>query len=140
MIRRPPRSTRVRSSAASDVYKRQLIVADGTLLDQSLDIDVATLGEENLDTIQVNDLEFLAEWVLEPLQLGQAHMNRDLAALEADGNLITGFGALRSTAGGLALASLTTTNTGLSGFGSGRRTQVMQFKSHDQLTSSTLTK
>src|SRR5665811_1393701 len=25
MIRRPPRSTRVRSSAASDVYKRQLI-------------------------------------------------------------------------------------------------------------------
>ena len=26
MIRRPPRSTRVRSSAASDVYKRQLLV------------------------------------------------------------------------------------------------------------------
>ena len=25
MIRRPPRSTRVRSSAASDVYKRQLL-------------------------------------------------------------------------------------------------------------------
>ncbi|WP_460379460.1 hypothetical protein, partial [Staphylococcus aureus] len=25
MIRRPPRSTRVRSSAASDVYKRQVI-------------------------------------------------------------------------------------------------------------------
>src|SRR5665811_1517903 len=27
MIRRPPRSTRVRSSAASDVYKRQVIIA-----------------------------------------------------------------------------------------------------------------
>src|SRR5665254_13456 len=26
MIRRPPRSTRVRSSAASDVYKRQVVV------------------------------------------------------------------------------------------------------------------
>ncbi|WP_460379342.1 hypothetical protein [Staphylococcus aureus] len=26
MIRRPPRSTRVRSSAASDVYKRQLFM------------------------------------------------------------------------------------------------------------------
>src|SRR5665811_996226 len=26
MIRRPPRSTRVRSSAASDVYKRQLLI------------------------------------------------------------------------------------------------------------------
>src|SRR5450756_558923 len=39
MIRRPPRSTQSRSSAASDVYKRQLlhkgedfIVADGTTL------------------------------------------------------------------------------------------------------------
>ena len=29
MIRRPPRSTRVRSSAASDVYKRQLITRPG---------------------------------------------------------------------------------------------------------------
>src|SRR5665811_2530521 len=26
MIRRPPRSTRVRSSAASDVYKRQVVI------------------------------------------------------------------------------------------------------------------
>src|SRR5665811_2561191 len=34
MIRRPPRSTRVRSSAASDVYKRQLlaIVSDNQVL------------------------------------------------------------------------------------------------------------
>ena len=32
MIRRPPRSTRVRSSAASDVYKRQMTISflDGT--------------------------------------------------------------------------------------------------------------
>src|SRR5665811_1320552 len=29
MIRRPPRSTRVRSSAASDVYKRQVEAYDG---------------------------------------------------------------------------------------------------------------
>src|SRR5665811_442887 len=33
MIRRPPRSTRVRSSAASDVYKRQLIDSDVIELD-----------------------------------------------------------------------------------------------------------
>src|SRR5665811_2592538 len=32
MIRRPPRSTRVRSSAASDVYKRQAFPADGDQL------------------------------------------------------------------------------------------------------------
>src|SRR5450756_2825116 len=30
MIRRPPRSTQSRSSAASDVYKRQMIDLDGT--------------------------------------------------------------------------------------------------------------
>src|SRR5665811_2142792 len=30
MIRRPPRSTRVRSSAASDVYKRQITARYGT--------------------------------------------------------------------------------------------------------------
>ena len=29
MIRRPPRSTQSRSSAASDVYKRQIITGDG---------------------------------------------------------------------------------------------------------------
>src|SRR5665811_492416 len=36
MIRRPPRSTRVRSSAASDVYKRQRYYRDPGLLDSSL--------------------------------------------------------------------------------------------------------
>src|SRR5665811_2602501 len=37
MIRRPPRSTRVRSSAASDVYKRQVYLAH----DRHLGRDVA---------------------------------------------------------------------------------------------------
>ena len=32
MIRRPPRSTRVRSSAASDVYKRQVLSRPGALV------------------------------------------------------------------------------------------------------------
>src|SRR5665811_2640061 len=40
MIRRPPRSTRVRSSAASDVYKRQGDVADAEpWMDGSLEED-----------------------------------------------------------------------------------------------------
>ena len=47
MIRRPPRSTRVRSSAASDVYKRQelrvdlaeqgLLLPDGSTIDFDID-------------------------------------------------------------------------------------------------------
>src|SRR5665811_2594386 len=41
MIRRPPRSTRVRSSAASDVYKRQLIKDIATFF-------VNTFGPSNL--------------------------------------------------------------------------------------------
>ena len=32
MIRRPPRSTLDRSSAASDVYKRQVLVRDGKII------------------------------------------------------------------------------------------------------------
>ena len=35
MIRRPPRSTQSRSSAASDVYKRQLKYQDGFLLEKT---------------------------------------------------------------------------------------------------------
>ena len=44
MIRRPPRSTRVRSSAASDVYKRQEI-ADLSSIDAVLQLDNASLDE-----------------------------------------------------------------------------------------------
>eukprot|EP01016_Furgasonia_blochmanni_P055158 TRINITY_DN9180_c0_g2_i6.p3 TRINITY_DN9180_c0_g2~~TRINITY_DN9180_c0_g2_i6.p3 ORF type:complete len:104 (+),score=18.16 TRINITY_DN9180_c0_g2_i6:21-332(+) len=35
MIRRPPRSTQSRSSAASDVYKRQIIIVIQKILQQS---------------------------------------------------------------------------------------------------------
>src|SRR5665811_2095955 len=47
MIRRPPRSTRVRSSAASDVYKRQLriTVVSHELLDREVLVDAALAGQ-----------------------------------------------------------------------------------------------
>ncbi|WP_460379539.1 hypothetical protein, partial [Staphylococcus aureus] len=38
MIRRPPRSTRVRSSAASDVYKRQVLLCDLNATSQRLSL------------------------------------------------------------------------------------------------------
>src|SRR5680860_1773938 len=44
MIRRPPRSTQSRSSAASDVYKRQLVTLFGGQLGQSVH-DAALLVE-----------------------------------------------------------------------------------------------
>ena len=43
MIRRPPRSTQSRSSAASDVYKRQLLVDAGQAAD---DLVVVAAGLE----------------------------------------------------------------------------------------------
>src|SRR5665811_2508721 len=48
MIRRPPRSTRVRSSAASDVYKRQgkRLVITGVLTDGSIAWHAARLAQE----------------------------------------------------------------------------------------------
>src|SRR5665811_2480515 len=54
MIRRPPRSTRVRSSAASDVYKRQLACLDQSYISQdSLEMinQMATLHGAQLELI-----------------------------------------------------------------------------------------
>src|SRR5665811_1836828 len=62
MIRRPPRSTRVRSSAASDVYKRQVILAK-TIKGWTLGPDVAgknaTHSIKNLTTDQLRGLRDL---------------------------------------------------------------------------------
>src|SRR5450756_519530 len=53
MIRRPPRSTQSRSSAASDVYKRQVVlyIAIWSAL-QTVRVD----GESMVGTLQNNDL------------------------------------------------------------------------------------
>src|SRR5665811_312069 len=58
MIRRPPRSTRVRSSAASDVYKRQdeYIKLTGEGIDNAADIS-AFLCDESLTATLVRPEE-----------------------------------------------------------------------------------
>src|SRR5665811_1533131 len=51
MIRRPPRSTRVRSSAASDVYKRQpihLAAMKQEILEKMMEKKITALSFENL--------------------------------------------------------------------------------------------
>src|SRR5450756_3192879 len=50
MIRRPPRSTQSRSSAASDVYKRQSVVRDGDefVVSGTLDMTEAAMGAESM--------------------------------------------------------------------------------------------
>src|SRR5665811_1716566 len=63
MIRRPPRSTRVRSSAASDVYKRQHQRPIGDLVDalRQLGCQIDYLGQEGFP----------------PLRIGQPHLKLD---------------------------------------------------------------
>ena len=54
MIRRPPRSTLDRSSAASDVYKRQAIGCDAVGLDWTIDIGEARRRIGDKVTLQGN--------------------------------------------------------------------------------------
>ena len=46
MIRRPPRSTRVRSSAASDVYKRQILIAANDIAKKPKILEVLNIVSE----------------------------------------------------------------------------------------------
>ena len=49
MIRRPPRSTQSRSSAASDVYKRQFITLVESAIPRQLGFDITTDAEIRTD-------------------------------------------------------------------------------------------
>src|SRR6185312_5242715 len=53
-----------------------LVLANGALLNECLNGDSATFGEQFVDAVQVNNLELDAEGVLEAAQLGQAHVQR----------------------------------------------------------------
>src|SRR5665811_2317342 len=68
MIRRPPRSTRVRSSAASDVYKRQPYIPFTSWVPPEVgEYDPATAlwgGADGLDAIRV--IEQVAKRLLRP--------------------------------------------------------------------------
>ena len=55
MIRRPPRSTQSRSSAASDVYKRQTLFSPvATTLTKAL-VKVVATGEKRVESLRLSD-------------------------------------------------------------------------------------
>src|SRR5688572_4471020 len=105
-------------------------LADRALGDELVDGDAATLMEQLTDPVEVDDLVLLAEGVLEPLQLGQAHVQGQLAALEVRRDVVAGLGTLGAATGGLALGSLTATHAGLGGLGARGRAQVVQLERH----------
>src|SRR5690606_18791690 len=73
-----------------------LVLANGALGDQITDGDVAPLGVELGEAIQVHDLVLDPERVLESAELGGAHDLVQVAALEADAHLVAGLRALGS--------------------------------------------
>ncbi|VXB10501.1 conserved hypothetical protein [Arthrobacter sp. 8AJ] len=105
-----------------------LVLANGTLFDQVLHGDCATFREQLVELVQVYHLELDPERVLEATQLGQAHVQRQLAAGKASLHLVAGSRTLGTTAGGLTLGCLTTTHTGLGGLGTRCGTQVVNLQ------------
>src|SRR5829696_5012891 len=104
--------------------------------DQAGGVDPAALGEGGLEPVQVDHRPLDLVGVGEPAQLGDAALERHLAALEPDPDLRPGLGALGAPAGRLALAGRRTTP--LAGpvlGGPGRRAQVMQLHSSTSSTS-----
>ena len=79
MIRRPPRSTRKESSAASDVYKRQLLDLDYEE-DSAAQVDAnfVICDNEKLSEIQVTGEEFFfsADQYQELYKLAQIGINQ----------------------------------------------------------------
>src|SRR3954466_8825756 len=90
----------------------------------------AAVREQRRDPVQVDDLEDDLVAVLEAGQLGQPHVQRRLAALEARGHVAARAGALGAATGRLALGALTATHAGLRGVGALGRTQVVDLESH----------
>src|SRR5690606_11976060 len=105
-----------------------LVLADSALGDEVLDRDGAALGEQLLQGRQVHDLVLDAEGVGEAAQLGQAHVQRHLAALEAGLHLVASLGALGTAARGLALGGPTTAHARARGLGTGRGVKVVELQ------------
>src|SRR5450756_2088910 len=98
-------------------------------------------GREQLgQPVEVDHLVFGAKPVRKPLQLGQPHVQRHLAALEAVGDVLAGAGALGAAAGSLALGALAAPDPGLRRMRAGSRPQMVDLKRHDQSTSSNVTR
>src|SRR5690606_1740599 len=114
----------------------RLVLPDGALGDQRLDGDVATLGEQLTEPVQVDDLVGrLEQGVGEALELRQTPLERHLATLEPEVDVGARVRALGAAARGLALGRLAATLADLRTVGAGGRPQVVDLErslvSHD---------
>src|SRR5690606_12732265 len=118
----------------------QFVLVEHTGVDELLEPDLAALGEELDETVEVHHLVDGPVVRLEALELRQTHLERHLAALEAGLDVLAGLGALGAAPGGLALGALAATDAGLGLLGAGSGLQVMNADRHDYSTSSTSTR
>src|SRR4051812_16081422 len=108
----------------------RLAAADRAGVGQAAGVERAAVREQRRDPVQVDDLEDDLVAVLEAGQLGQPHVQRRLAALEARGDVAPRAAALGAATGGLALGALTATHARLRSVGAPGRTQVVDLESH----------
>src|SRR5665809_96482 len=83
MIRRPPRSTQSRSSAASDVYKRQVLLLLEQLVGARRLFERKAMGGKALDTEWIRVVGNQRQDVVDPeLDVGLAHTQLNLLVEE----------------------------------------------------------
>src|SRR5690606_1487799 len=105
-----------------------LATAHSALRHEVLDRDLAAVGVQRGELVEVHHLVLDPERVLEPLELRQAHVQRKLPALEVGGNLVPSLGALGTAPGRLTLRRLASAHPRLRGLGAGSRPQVMRLQ------------
>src|ERR1700712_4258200 len=110
-----------------------LVLPHGALRHEVGDGDVAARRVEVGQLLEVDDLVLHPERVGEAAQLGRAHHEVQVAALEAGAHAVAGLRALGAAAGGLALRALTASDTGAVLLGAGGRTEVVHLQQGDLL-------
>src|SRR3954463_1383035 len=113
---------------AEDLH--ELPTTYGALRGQHVRVDLATVGEEGGELVQVDDLVLGPERVAEALELRNPHVEGHLPALEGLRHLVAGLRALGATAGGLALGAFSATHPGLGLVRARCRAQVMDLEGH----------
>src|SRR5690606_26755623 len=105
-----------------------LILANGTLGNETVDSHLTAARIQFCELVQVDNLVLHTEWVLEAAQLRSAHVQRHLPALETNAHCVAGLRTLRTAAGSLSFRSFAATHTGIRGVGTGNWAQVMHLQ------------
>src|SRR5699024_6178236 len=111
-------------------YLHRLAGAHRAAFDEPVDVNTSAVGIQSADPLDIDDLVFLAERVLETLEFRQPHVDRHLAAFEAGRYLIARPCTFGSPSRGLAFRGLSSSDARFFRLRAGRGTQMMHFECH----------